>query len=1032
MSSLKAGADFFVLRTPAFSSDEFVEWVSGLDTSNLPVDSLIDSAKAAYDTDWAMQATKLRRHVCDPRFREALLLASPTLDAELDGWLGGPDNEANRRVTLAVAKYFARSRTRATPFGLFSACSIGRIGAAGTTTFDLGCAKPLRRHTRFDSDFLVRLANALIVEPTIREAARFRRNPTAHAVGSEIHYVEAKPAGKVYRYELSVAETSQPLERMLTFAETPSTVQELVGPLVELGIGPVEAREFIEQLIDAQILLSDINPPLDSPDPTSHMISALRGSTRGDAVATCLANGAQMLAAIDEGRRLGSKADYVEVAEALSDLPVKTGPIEMVQVDAFRETDSLVLGRDVLEEFRRGAEILFQLTPRVDPFREFREAFVRRYEAEEIPLLEALDEEKGIGFPTGLEADVLANTQAISSLGSLVARGARSIEHEVSLGPADLERLIVKEVREAPDSLCVVGVVAAASASALRVGEFRVLVGGVSGPSGVPFLGRFCHLDDQLQHHVERHLRVEETMMDGVFAEVYHLPGDRVGNVVFRPPLRQHGIAILGTVSTHTDVVPLSDLMVTVRDGHVIVRSASRNRRIVPRITTAQNTSSPGHLPLFRFLALLQREGLHSDAYWTWGRLEGAEFLPRVSSGRVVLRCAEWNLKPKDLGTPPRTPFDRFKVFRDWHRSGSLPKQLMIKQNDVNLTVDVDSPISVEVCWQMLKRNGSLRLLEQWPALDQQAVAGDEGRFVGHFVIPFVRSDKQPVAQTRLMRQEVGVRRRFSPISEWVYVKVFCGPTVARAVLREVLRPIIVELSDAGVLSQWFFLYYPDPAPHIRVRFNGIASVLRAELVPRLETAFTELLGDRLVGSVQYDTYIREVERYGGPRGVLIAESAFHADSEAAINLLDEFDEPTWLSSRRFIGIRSAYALTRSLGWSDEGLARIYRELDATDKDARQRYADEFRSQRVELEAAIADVESGESAAPEIPILGQRNSLIRQLQSEWRMAATGTFMTVTKGLIHMNVNRLGLAEDERRLYSWLRRLAESRVARNHN
>src|SRR5262249_43910070 len=61
---------------------------------------------------------------------------------------------------------------------------------------------------------------------------------------------------------------------------------------------------------------------------------------------------------------------------------------------------TLRLGAEPLAELRRAAELLHAIQPDEDPIRRFRDAFVVRYGDDELPLAEALDEERGIG-PAG-------------------------------------------------------------------------------------------------------------------------------------------------------------------------------------------------------------------------------------------------------------------------------------------------------------------------------------------------------------------------------------------------------------------------------------------------------------------------------------------------------------------------------------------------------------------------------------------------------------------------------------------------------
>src|SRR5262249_41447297 len=73
------------------------------------------------------------------------------------------------------------------------------------------------------------------------------------------------------------------------------------------------------------------------------------------------------------------------------------------------------LGAEVVAEVTRAVDALHRLgpPPGQDALARFREEFTRRYEGREVPLVEALDEESGIGFqvsgaPTAEASPLLA------------------------------------------------------------------------------------------------------------------------------------------------------------------------------------------------------------------------------------------------------------------------------------------------------------------------------------------------------------------------------------------------------------------------------------------------------------------------------------------------------------------------------------------------------------------------------------------------------------------------------------------------
>src|ERR1700677_4048759 len=61
----------------------------------------------------------------DPLFLESLYIASPVVYDECSKWKQGDINTKKiEKLTATIIKYYLRSSSRSTPFGLFSGCSI--------------------------------------------------------------------------------------------------------------------------------------------------------------------------------------------------------------------------------------------------------------------------------------------------------------------------------------------------------------------------------------------------------------------------------------------------------------------------------------------------------------------------------------------------------------------------------------------------------------------------------------------------------------------------------------------------------------------------------------------------------------------------------------------------------------------------------------------------------------------------------------------------------------------------------------------
>src|SRR5262249_14329966 len=111
--------------------------------------------------------------------------------------------------------------------------------------------------------------------------------------------------------------------------------------------------------------------------------------------------------------------------------------------------------------------------------------------------------------------------------------------------------------------------------------------------------------------------------------------------------------------------------------------------------------------------------------------------------------------------------------------------------------------------------------------------------------------------------------------------------------------PLVHEARERGAIDRWFFLRYDEGGHHLRVRLHGRPDRLASEILPRLHAACAPLLATSRVANLVLDTYVPEVERYGGSETSLaLAEAIFAADSDAVLALValtpEGSETPRW------------------------------------------------------------------------------------------------------------------------------------------
>ena len=977
--------------------------------------------------------------------RAAIALASPDLNLRIPAWLAGSlKGKAAQGVERSLVKYLSRMSSRSTPFGLFAGVTIGEWGAYSQLT--LGPASEGRKAARLDWGVIESIVGQLERDPAVRSGVLYLPNTSLYRRGQGYRYLERRAlSGSEATYHLEVVEATRHLDLVLHESRHGVRLQPLVEALVAAtGVGHQEALEYLDTLIDAKVLHSDLHPPLSCPDPLGHVIDALlRGPEAG-----MLAKPLEFLAA--ELKRFESAPDAGGQgwAEGVSALLATHGLVpasgNLVQVDLFKAAPGLALSRTVSAELEKGAETLRRLTPtpQEGPLDRFGTDFTERYGDRWVPLLEALDEESGIGFDGAPPMDsTLLEDMPFRSSSRQKALSQRDVfllgqcprwqgAFIWELNEKDMAELENPNPEPFAQSFAGLTCLSASSLEALDRGEFKFFMDQYSGPTAARWLGRFAWGDRNLEDALRDHLQKEEAAFpEAIFAEVTHSPEGRTGNVLARPVLRAYEIPYLansGVSEAHT--LRPDDLMVTVRRGRVFLASKRLGREVIPRLSSAHNFRR-GPV-VYRFLSHLQDQDGRPGG-WSWGALAESPFLPRVVYGKHVLAKARWRVEGRELKaalvTSVGRPWEAFQCLREQR---GFPRWVVLVEADNQLVVDLDQVNRVEALCHLVANCSVFLLAECFPHPDKALVTSPEGAFTHELVIPFEALDAPLRSKAPLEHLAMGAEPRgYAPGSEWLYLKLYCGSTSADRVMKD-LEPVLWMTKAEGLWDRWHFVRYQEPAHHLRLRFRGNPGVLLSVLLPRVLHQLEVGQARGLVWKTQVDTFEPELERYGGRIGFDLVTLWFQGDS---LQVMEQLVSTGSHKDRWKTGLAEVDAMWSALGYdpSDRlALARSSRESFRKEflgtNNPPSQIGQQFRRFRKELDLLIRSQSK--------PLLHRRfDPLVHLREAADQGQLQGDLQSIACSLAHMHLNRLLQAnqrENEWVLMEFMVRIYESWVARD--
>lgn len=999
----------------------------------------------------------------DPEMEEAIYIASPTLYNELKKWQQEPVHTYKRsKLVSSLYKYFIRMSTRCTPYGLFAGCALGCIEGE-ETKIDFGNDQRYK-HARLDMNYIGEIVQALLRDPIIYQQIQFKPNNSLYTIGNNYRYVEYTIQNKRRFYCLSSVHKSPHIAKVLAFSQEGKSRKQIEQLLIDNDFTAKEATDFTEEMIRAQLLVSNLEPTVTGEEFCDVLLQEI-----------CKMKGTKVYSdTLQEVIDLLKKQDnaiekYKKIEVLISENFAATNSKDLVQTDLFFTPEKNNISQRSINLLLEKFDKLLCLSNKVVHTRleNFRKNFQARYEEQAVPLLTALDSEVGIGY--GLSVNGISDYMPL--LKSLIIPGEKKAvdgtwnelavlkfkkikeaiankQQTVVLSDQDLENLtLASSPITLPSSLYLFGSFLANTEAAIEEGSYKFLLNNLYGPSAANLMGRFCHGNEQLTKSLQACLQEEEeSKPEAVFAEVVHLPEARLGNILMRPALRKYEIPYMGKASVSAECqISVDDLLVSVKQGKVLLWSKRLNKEVIPRLTSAHNYARG--LPVYKFLCDLQTQEAVT-LFWDWHPFEQEAFLPRVEYQNVILSRARWSLMQSDFQKALSSYPADLQAFADRLRQQyCMPRQVVLATGDNELLIDLECMQAVEILKDKLTKS-NVKLYEFLGTPENCVVADAQGKYTNEVIIPLKKMEvkkKDSRFQNSILHDKIPLQRKFPIGSEWLYVKVYMGNKSVDKILTEVIKPLTDRLMQEKIIEQWFFIRYRDPDGHLRLRFHHSQHHNFWQIVlKKLYELLNPYLQEGIIDKIQIDTYHREVERYGR-LSMELSERLFFYDSMAVINFLDllageEGEKYRWLFALRGVDMLLddfGYSLKQKHAFAETHQEAYFHEHHGNDK-LKHGLNDKFRQERKNISSILDTSCDTDYIQPAVACFEERSLNIRPIIAElWAMSVQypteGPSLNVLiSNYMHMFMNRMFLSKPrthELVIYHYLSKQYTSQLAR---
>lgn len=960
-------------------------------------------------------------NICkDTLFREQVLVSSKTLYDTMNVFLKGPDKlqgKKKRNFFNAITKYYIRSTTRTTPFGMFSSVGIGSFTSKNQLEFN---KHTFFKKARVDLGWLFKTIKKIEMESADQLA--FKLNHASYIKGDR-SFLLYSTDGK--SDEISIRSTSvfniiySYCKELISFKSLLQIIEQNYPNTPKQRI-----KEYLLELIDKEFLISNLRPPLTVEDQYQYFIKQAEDSKVNMFLLSKLKEIQKQIESYNYLPMGEGEQEYIGLYDSMNEIAESRSPLQI---------DVGLGDRNINLKYRLGQDIsslASMLTMIAMPFGKksthlelYKTKFIEKYGFErEVLLIEMLDSSSGIGAPATYtnprndyyEANQIDKSYTPEMKNYFLMKYFEAVKNNtpIELCEGELKEYYDIEIdnQEVPVSLEMNFIVKE------RDGDIKLYLGSnIGSASAGKTFGRFSHVSNEFREII-RDLNLKEKEIknkNSNLCELSYIPNNiRSGNVTRNISYRDKEMSLFSNGSkSEQEMVKIKDILIGI-DNNTFYARHKKTGDILEFGTNNMLNPFIASNPI-RFLLEIARDGKRDWDLFPWMDIyEGFKYIPEIKYKNIILSSEQWHINMMDLKLTSNSVFEDFKIkFLEFHTNYDLPQQFYIVNADNRLLICIDDDKSMAILFEELKKIRGNQIHLVGVETDEDAVRDSDKRpYVAEIVVPLFKREQEEKKEIKFYPQiiESGSHRVKLPFDEWLFIKLYGKQSREEELIAFEIAEFCGNLNN-DYPTQYFFMRYQDPKPHIRLRIKGDNNTLFG-ITPHILAWLENLRQRDVISDFVISPYNREIERYGGPALIDAAEQIFYADSKVVELIIKATRLKQNTMDKEIIGTISIIKYLDQFGLDFESQLRL---LQQNGNDSK--YRSEFNKNRekylsicnnkndweklretIEGNALISNLESRSEAVKSYA----------QLMSKQLNSLFTTPDSIVSSVVHLHCNRL--------------------------
>jgi hypothetical protein len=498
------------------------------------------------------------------------------------------------KTKFTIWKYFNRARFRPTPYGSFASFCIvpllqknapDNIVHTKTTVLHRFANWQEKENINFDPKWLTHHSSFFIANSSIYECM------------DELRYINNNEGS----FELSAVVNDETASLLLSFCRQKRSLVEIQQWMLPFHLNKTMANYLVEQLISLQLLLTDYQPNI---------------------------------VGMDYFQRIGHQSILAKNDYTIAERECLQGHLNEKDLKVLLELTEF-MNRNNIPNHNQALE-------------SFKQKFITKFESREISLCKAMDPEMGIGYLSLIQDK---NDDPLIQELKALARSPADLHRQINYSPLHqyiLDQYLDKQtvfLDKMPSStLTPTKVIANTSSIMFRPADELLVIEQMGGCTANSLLGRFSMASEQVTQMGRHFAAVEQQANPGVaFFDIAYQMEKNADNINRRKSLYRYELPIQCWSETE-NVLHMDDIMVSVKNEEILLRSLSTGKRLVPRLASAYNYTR-SDLAVYRFLSDLQHQKLHSGLGIDILQLfPGLSHYRRIQYKNVVLSTEKWKI----------------------------------------------------------------------------------------------------------------------------------------------------------------------------------------------------------------------------------------------------------------------------------------------------------------------------------------------------------------------------------------------------